>query len=336
MPSISPPSSSGATTPNAAPYSAIALHADTSAITAIVNDYGAEQAFARGVEAHGRQGDIFLAISTSGRSANVVRAAATADRLGLTVLALTGSTPNPLADAAHDVISIRGRTPTIQEVHQVVVHLICEAADRRLCRPYTARPRGGTAHDPVGRRRCVSRSGHPRRGPPTVPRCAGGGGRPTPRHRTTRWGRPRRLPRRVEHCDDVRLLAATGRDDAGMRLRHLLEAAGVELVAADTVASTVQKTRVMVDGRPLVRVDAGGAEAVGSLDWAGHDGAIEGEFDSVLVADYGLGVAETGASEDCSPACSSMASRWCGTPIRVGMRRSPAPRSSRRPGQRRP
>jgi len=116
-------------------YSAIALHADTSAITAIVNDYGVEQAFARGVEAHGRQGDIFLAISTSGRSANVVRAAATADRLGLTVLALTGSTPNPLADAAHDVISICGRTPTIQEVHQVVVHLICEAADRRLCRP---------------------------------------------------------------------------------------------------------------------------------------------------------------------------------------------------------
>lgn len=96
-----------------------------------------------------------------------------------------------------------------------------------------------------------------------------------------------------QHCDDVRLLTATGRDDAGIRLRHLLESAGVELVASDTVASTVQKTRVMVDGRPLVRVDAGGTETVGSLDWAGHDDAIDGEVDSVLVADYGLGVAET-------------------------------------------
>jgi phosphoheptose isomerase len=116
-------------------YSAIALHADTSAMTAIVNDYGADEAFARGVEAHGRRGDIFVAISTSGRSPNLVRAAATATRLGLTVFALTGAAPNPLASASSDAISIPGATPTVQEVHQVVVHLVCEAADRRLCAP---------------------------------------------------------------------------------------------------------------------------------------------------------------------------------------------------------
>lgn len=111
------------------PFSAIALHAETSALTAIVNDYGPDEAFARQVRAHGRAGDVLLALSTSGHSSNVIAAAGAATELGMTVLALTGEAPNPLAAAAHDALCVPGETPTVQELHQVVVHLLCECID---------------------------------------------------------------------------------------------------------------------------------------------------------------------------------------------------------------
>lgn len=111
------------------PFSAIALHADTSALTAIVNDYGPDQAFARQVRAHGRPGDVFFALSTSGHSSNVLAAARVADELGLHVYALTGPGPNPLAAASHDALCVPGETPTVQELHQVVIHLLCESMD---------------------------------------------------------------------------------------------------------------------------------------------------------------------------------------------------------------
>lgn len=112
---------------------AIALHTDTSSLTAIVNDYGAEQAFARQVAAHGRPGDILLLISTSGRSANLLAAAAAGRSAGLDTWALTGPAPNPLAAAVDEPLCIdAGSTATVQEVHQVVVHLICAAVDAAL------------------------------------------------------------------------------------------------------------------------------------------------------------------------------------------------------------
>jgi len=114
------------------PLSAIALHADTSAVTAIVNDYGADEVFARQVRAHGRRGDVLVALSTSGRSPNVLRAAEAAHELGMTVLALTGPTPNRLVAAADEAVSVEGPTPTVQEVHQVAIHLLCEALDDEL------------------------------------------------------------------------------------------------------------------------------------------------------------------------------------------------------------
>ena len=78
------------------PLSAIALHADTSAITALGNDYGYEEVFARQVRAHGRPGDVLMLLSTSGRSPNLVAAAEAAGRsLGLTVWALTGPGSEP-------------------------------------------------------------------------------------------------------------------------------------------------------------------------------------------------------------------------------------------------
>jgi phosphoheptose isomerase len=117
------------------PFSAIALHADTSALTALVNDYGPEAAMARTVHAHGRPGDVLVALSTSGRSGNVLAASVAAHAIGMTVLAMTGRRPNPLAEFADDALCVDGPTPIVQEVHQVAVHLVCEAFDAALLEP---------------------------------------------------------------------------------------------------------------------------------------------------------------------------------------------------------
>ncbi|MBN3452931.1 SIS domain-containing protein [Mycobacterium sp. DSM 3803] len=119
------------------PLSAIALHADTSALTAICNDYGAEEVFARGVRAHGRPGDILVALSTSGTSPNVLSAVKAAHELGLTTWAMTGPAPNPLAAMCDDAISVEApSTATVQEIHLLLVHSLCIALDAAL--PETA------------------------------------------------------------------------------------------------------------------------------------------------------------------------------------------------------
>ena len=112
------------------PFSAISLHSDTSSLTAISNDYGVDAIFARQVLAHGRRGDVLVALSTSGHSPNVVTAAEVAMTAGLQVWALTGPGPNPLAERAHQALCIQAATTaTIQEVHLVVVHLLCSFLD---------------------------------------------------------------------------------------------------------------------------------------------------------------------------------------------------------------
>ena len=115
------------------PYSSIVLHGDTSATTAIANDSGVEEMFARQVEAHGRPGDVCLLLSTSGRSPNLLAAARRARRLELTVWAMTGAEPNPLAGLADEVLSIPcDDTATVQELHLVAAHLVCESFDDAL------------------------------------------------------------------------------------------------------------------------------------------------------------------------------------------------------------
>jgi D-sedoheptulose 7-phosphate isomerase len=112
------------------PFSALALHSDTSSVTAITNDYGPEAVFARQVRAHGRAGDVLVTMSTSGRSPNVVAAAEMAMTTGLRVWALTGRGPNPIAACAHDALCIDAETTaTVQELHLVVVHLLCTFLD---------------------------------------------------------------------------------------------------------------------------------------------------------------------------------------------------------------
>jgi D-sedoheptulose 7-phosphate isomerase len=115
------------------PFSAIALHADTSSTTAIANDYGVHEVFARQVRAHGRPGDVLVAFSTSGRSPNVLCAVEAARRGGLTVLGLTGPAPNELELACDDAVTVEAEsTATVQEVHQVAVHLLCVAVDEHV------------------------------------------------------------------------------------------------------------------------------------------------------------------------------------------------------------
>ncbi|MBA2445150.1 MAG: SIS domain-containing protein [Nocardioidaceae bacterium] len=117
------------------PLSAICLSAETSSLTAIINDYPADELFARQVEAHGRAGDVLVLMSTSGRSPNVLAAAERGRRYGLTVLAFTGPGPNPLAAAADEALCVSSQfTATVQELHLVGLHLVCASLDRELAR----------------------------------------------------------------------------------------------------------------------------------------------------------------------------------------------------------
>ncbi|MCW2816299.1 MAG: gmhA [Nocardioides sp.] len=115
------------------PFSAVCLSAETSSLTAIANDYPADELFARQVEAHGRPGDVLVLMSTSGRSPNLVTAARRGRRAGMQVWALTGPRPNPLADEADEACCVDARfTATVQELHLVALHMICAAVDRVL------------------------------------------------------------------------------------------------------------------------------------------------------------------------------------------------------------
>ena len=118
------------------PLAAIALTTDTSALTAIGNDYHFDQVFSKQVEALARAGDALVAISTSGGSANIVAAVEAAHAAGAWVIALTGRDGGRLAKAlGPDDIELRvpaERTAHIQEVHIVLLHCLCDLVDRRL------------------------------------------------------------------------------------------------------------------------------------------------------------------------------------------------------------
>ncbi|TQM03141.1 D-sedoheptulose 7-phosphate isomerase [Pseudonocardia kunmingensis] len=109
--------------------SAIALHADGSSVTAIGNDYGFGEVYARQVRAHARPGDVVLLFSSSGRSPNLLGAAAAAAEAGATSWAITGPGPNPLAGACDDAVCLPGDTATVQECHLAALHMLCRAVD---------------------------------------------------------------------------------------------------------------------------------------------------------------------------------------------------------------
>jgi len=116
-----------------APFSAIALCAESASVTAIGNDYGADEVFARQVRAHGRPGDVLVALSTSGCSPNVLAAADAAAATGMLTWALTGAPGNPLALRADDCLAVDSpHTATVQEIHLIAIHLLCAAVDESL------------------------------------------------------------------------------------------------------------------------------------------------------------------------------------------------------------
>lgn len=118
-----------------APAAAIALTVDSSVLTAIGNDYGFEKVFERQVLGLGRPGDVLLAISTSGRSPNILMAVAAAKRRGMMVVAFTGKSGGLMAPSLSVDLALQApsdSTPLIQQVHIVAAHLICGLVEEKL------------------------------------------------------------------------------------------------------------------------------------------------------------------------------------------------------------
>jgi len=109
-------------------YPAIALTTDSSALTSIGNDYGFDYVFSRQLEALGRKGDLLIAISTSGNSANVINAVNRAKEMGIKTVGLLGRDGGKLAKLVDLPLTIAvEKTPRIQEAHILMLHLICDA-----------------------------------------------------------------------------------------------------------------------------------------------------------------------------------------------------------------
>ncbi|MBW6516323.1 MAG: SIS domain-containing protein, partial [Candidatus Cloacimonetes bacterium] len=114
------------------PLPVIAI-SDSSHITCVANDYGFSEVFARGVEAYGTEGDILIAISTSGNSENVIRAVEKAHNLGLFTIGLLGKDGGKMKELVDVELIVAGKTTDrIQEVHMIILHIIIEMTERIL------------------------------------------------------------------------------------------------------------------------------------------------------------------------------------------------------------
>ena len=112
-------------------WAAIALTTDTSALTAIANDYGFEQVFARQVQGLARRGDVLFALTTSGRSPNIIAALKVARDLGVTTIGFTGTKGESMrASCDHLFVSPTDDTPVIQQIHMMAMHAICDKVEQ--------------------------------------------------------------------------------------------------------------------------------------------------------------------------------------------------------------
>jgi D-sedoheptulose 7-phosphate isomerase len=117
------------------PFRAIALHGNTSALTAIGNDYGYEHVFARELSAHARPEDVLLAISTSGNSRNILCAIEAARQCKVSVIGLTGESGGQMQSTCDLCVCVPSRsTARIQEMHITIGHAICELLEARLAK----------------------------------------------------------------------------------------------------------------------------------------------------------------------------------------------------------
>jgi D-sedoheptulose 7-phosphate isomerase len=113
---------------------AIALHTNTSALTAIGNDYGYDEVFARELSAHARRGDVLLAISTSGNSRNILRAVETAREHGVVVIGMTGASGGRMGEICDVCLCVPSTsTARIQEIHIMIGHTICQLVEEAVC-----------------------------------------------------------------------------------------------------------------------------------------------------------------------------------------------------------
>lgn len=118
---------------NRHPYPAISLSTDTSVITSIGNDFGFDHIFSKQIKALGRQGDILIAISTSGSSKNIINAITEARKNKMTTIILTGSNGSKISNVCdYSIIVDSKRTCRIQEVHTFVYHTICQLVENLL------------------------------------------------------------------------------------------------------------------------------------------------------------------------------------------------------------
>lgn len=112
---------------------AIALTTDTSIITSIANDYGYNNVFSRQIEGIGEKGDLFLAISTSGQSANIIKALKFSKKVKIQTIAFTGKEKNQLSQLSNICINIpSSNTQVIQEIHIMIAHIICSIVELKF------------------------------------------------------------------------------------------------------------------------------------------------------------------------------------------------------------
>jgi D-sedoheptulose 7-phosphate isomerase len=115
------------------PYAVLSLTTDTSILTAVANDYGFQDVFARQVSAFGQPGDLFIAFSTSGESENLVRALVAGRQCLMTTVAITGDHANRMARLADVAVRVPAvETDIVQELHLAVLHILCEIAESKL------------------------------------------------------------------------------------------------------------------------------------------------------------------------------------------------------------
>ncbi|PYF98987.1 rfaE bifunctional protein, domain I/rfaE bifunctional protein, domain II [Georgenia satyanarayanai] len=297
-------------------FSAISLCSESSSVSAIVNDYGAEEMFARQVEGHGRPGDVLVLLSTSGKSPNVLRAAERGRELGLTVWGLTGPAPNPLAELCDDALCVEApSTAAVQEGHLVAIHALCAALDRHL-------GVGGTAvssEERLSARRDGEAPAQDGSGPEQLSARRDGGTGDSAPHvvvvgdvvldadvdgEVVRLSPDAPVPvldvSTTRHSPGGAGLAAllcTGRvtlvapiadDEHGDRLVAELEE-HLTVLRLPHEGATRRKTRIRSGGQSLVRVDDGGPGSPGEHLPLEEVARVLASADAVLVSDYGAG-----------------------------------------------
>ncbi|MDQ2706995.1 MAG: D-glycero-beta-D-manno-heptose 1-phosphate adenylyltransferase [Actinomycetota bacterium] len=293
-----------------APLGALALADNAAILTAVGNDFGFEEVFARQVLAHGRPGDVLLLLSTSAASTNVVRAARTARDHGLLVWALTGPTPHELALHCDSIVSIPAtRTSTVQECHLVAIHLLCAAIDAHLTGRTSANPTGDVGVTESGRRPAPTKEpeGHSRARLVVVVGdvlldidITGSAERLSPEApvpvvtHTTTTSRPggagltALIAARGHDCD-VSLITALGSDSHGRWLRRRLHELGIEIIDLAAAGTTPTKTRIRARDTTLLRIDDNGESLqLGNLPDLARQ-RMSGAA-AIVVSDYGRGV----------------------------------------------